>query len=199
MTASTIAHLKITLDHVKPAVQRRVEVPVTIRLDRLHLVFQAALGWTNSHLTEIRARDVSWGRVDPDWGDGPLDAAKSRLIDVIEDTSAKTLKYLYDFGDGWEHTVKIERIADAVPGRQYPILIDATGRCPPEDVGGPWGYSDLLKILADPRHERYTEMTEWVGGAFDPLAMKIADHTKAVDALARKWARMPAVKRKPTK
>ena len=72
MTASTIARLKITLDHVKPEVQRRVEVPLTIRLDRLHLVFQAALGWTNSHLTEIRARDVSWGR-------GQLGAGRSRL------------------------------------------------------------------------------------------------------------------------
>jgi hypothetical protein len=50
MTASTIARLKITLDDVKPIVQRRVEVPLTMRLDRLHLVLQAALGWTNSHL-----------------------------------------------------------------------------------------------------------------------------------------------------
>ena len=142
---------------------------------------------------------VSWGRVDPDWGDGPRDAAKSRLIDVLEDTGAKTLKYLYDFGDAWEHTVKIERIADAVPGLSYPILIDATGRCPPEDVGGPPGYSDLLEILADPRHERYTEMMEWIGGNFDPRSMKIEDHAKAVDGLARKWAPKTAVKRKTTK
>jgi hypothetical protein len=47
MTAS-IAHLKIKLDEVKPAVVRRVEVPLTIRLDRLHLVLQAAMGWTNT-------------------------------------------------------------------------------------------------------------------------------------------------------
>ena len=54
---SSIARLKVTLDDVKPAVLRRVEVPLTIRLDRLHLVLQAAMGWTNSHLYEIRARD----------------------------------------------------------------------------------------------------------------------------------------------
>ena len=34
MTASTIARLRITLDDVKPIVQRRVEVPLTMRLDR---------------------------------------------------------------------------------------------------------------------------------------------------------------------
>src|SRR5215218_6882283 len=122
MTAAAIAHLRIKLDDVDLPVLRRVQVPVTIRLDRLHLVLQAAMGWTNSHLYEIRARDVGWGMPDPDWGGGPLDARKARLIDVLQDTGAKTLKYLYDFGDGWEHTVKIERIADAVPDLTYPLL-----------------------------------------------------------------------------
>jgi hypothetical protein len=191
MTAGTIARLKITLDDVKPAVQRRVEVPLTIRLDRLHLVFQAALGGTNSHLYEIRARDIGWGMADPEWGDGPLDATKSRLIDVLEDVGVKTLKYLYDFGDGWEHTIRVERIADAIRGLPYPILLNATGRCPPEDVGGPWGYNDLLEALADPSHERHDELTEWIGGSFDPLACKVDELAKAVDTLARKWSRKP--------
>jgi hypothetical protein len=60
MSAATIARLKITLDDVKPVVMRRVEVPFDIRLDRLHLTIQAAMGWTNSHLYEIRAGGVGW-------------------------------------------------------------------------------------------------------------------------------------------
>ena len=168
MTSNSIARLKITLDDVKPAVLRRIEVPLTIRLDRLHLVLQAAMGWTNSHLYEIRARDVGWGMPDPDWGDGPLDARKARLLDVLEDTGAKTLKYLYDFGDGWEHTVKVERITDAIPGLLYPFLIDATGRCPPEDVGGPWGYAEFLEAIGDPKHESHAEMVRWVGSLSIP-------------------------------
>jgi hypothetical protein len=60
MSADTIAQLKITLDDVKPAVLRRVEVPFDIRLDRLHLTIQAAMGWTNSHLYELRAGDIGW-------------------------------------------------------------------------------------------------------------------------------------------
>ena len=142
MSADDIIRLKVTLDEVEPPVLRRIEVPLTIRLDRLHSALQAAMGWTNSHLHEICARDVGWGVPDPDWGDGPLDARKARLVDVLEETGAKTLKYLYDFGDGWEHTVKLERIAKAVPGLAYPRLTEARGRCPPEDVGGPWGYAD---------------------------------------------------------
>jgi len=85
MTAATIAHLRVKLDDVEPAVVRRLEVPLTIRLDRLHLVLQAAMGWMNSHLYEIRARDVGWGIPDRDFGDGPLDATKARLIDVLGD------------------------------------------------------------------------------------------------------------------
>ena len=40
MSADTIARLKITLDDVKPAVLRRVDVPLDIRLDWLHLTIQ---------------------------------------------------------------------------------------------------------------------------------------------------------------
>src|SRR5947209_4824239 len=100
MTVHSIALLKVTLNDVKPAVQRRLAVPIAIRLDRLHLVLQAALGWTNSHLYEFRARDVGWGTPDPDFGGGPLDARKARLIDVLEDVGVRTVRYLYDFGDG---------------------------------------------------------------------------------------------------
>jgi len=174
MTVASIAHLKIKLDDVKPAVVRRVEVPLTIRLDRRHLVLQAAMGWTNSHLYEIRARGSGWGVPDPDFGDGPLDARKIRLVDVLEDAGVRSLKYLYDFGDGWEHSVRIERITDAVPRIAYPRLVEASGRCPPEDVGGPWGYRDFLEAIADPDHEEHDDLLEWIGGSFDPVEFDVA-------------------------
>ena len=196
MTAAAIAHLRIKLDDVEPAVLRRVQVPVTIRLDRLHLVLQAAMGWTNSHLYEIRAHDVGWGMSDPDFGDGPLDASKARLIDVLEDVGTRSLKYVYDFGDCWEHSVRIERITDAVPGMIYPCLVEATGRCPPEDVGGPWGYREFLDAIADPDHQEHAERLEWIGGTFDPTTVDLQRLTKAVDSLAKKWMRKPSVPRK---
>lgn len=191
MTAAPIAHLRIKLDDVEPAVVRRLEVPLTIRLDRLHLVLQAGMGWTNSHLYEIRARDVGWGMPDPEFGDGPLDAGKARLVDVLEDVGARSLKYLYDFGDGWEHSIRIERIADAVPGIAHPRLIEASGRCPPEDVGGPWGYREFLDAIADPRHEEHDERLQWIGGRFDPADADVEALAQAVHSLAKKWTRKP--------
>ena len=59
MTAAVL-RLKVTLIDVEPKVLRRIEVPADIGLDRLHLTLQAALGWTNSHLFEIRARNIGW-------------------------------------------------------------------------------------------------------------------------------------------
>jgi hypothetical protein len=138
MTA-TIVRLKVTLNDVEPKVLRRIEVPADIKLDRLHLILQAALGWTNSHLYEIRAKDVGFGIPDPAWPGGPLDARKATLFDILENRGTTTLRYLYDFGDGWEHTIKIESLTDPEPNVVYPRLIEAAGRCPPEDVGGPWG------------------------------------------------------------
>src|SRR5271166_2402789 len=70
------------------------------------------IGLDEHHLYEIRDKDVRFGLPDPDWPDGPLDARKARLIEFLEDAGTKTLRYLYDFGDGWEHTVKIERLTD---------------------------------------------------------------------------------------
>jgi hypothetical protein len=195
MTA--IARLKITLADVEPQVLRRIEVPSDIRLDRLHLAIQAAMGWTNSHLYEIRVRGIRWGLRIPGEHDGSLDARKARLIDVVEDTGAKTLSYIYDFGDNWEHTIKIERIAPAAPGAVYPNLLDATGNCPPEDVGGYPGYMELLEAKADPGHERRAELEDWIDlERFDPNIADIPAIERALLVLARKWTRKPTP-RKP--
>jgi hypothetical protein len=199
MTAESVARLKVTLDDVEPQVLRRIEAPLTIRLDRLHLALQAAFGWTSSHLYEIRAGDLGWGEPDPDWGDNPLDARKARLMDVLEDVGAKTLRYLYDFGDGWERTIKVERTFEAEPGVLYPRLIEAVGRRPPEDCGGPYGYLEFLEAIADPKHERHAELTEWIGGAFDPNDVDFEAHAEELTKLAKKWVRKPPSKRTRTK
>jgi hypothetical protein len=194
MTAA-ILRLKVTLNDVEPKVLRRIEVPADIKLDRLHLTLQAALGWTNSHLFEIRARDVGWGLPSPDWPDGPLDARKATLIDVLEDAGTKTLRYLYDYGDGWEHTIKVERMAPPEADVAYPRLIEASGRCPPEDVGGPWGYAEMLEALAAPDHESHAETREWLGDQFDPNAFEPEPLKADVDALAKRWTRKPSAKK----
>ena len=195
MTAKTdIARLKIALDDVKPPVVRRIEVPLAIKLSDLHLAIQGAMPWWNYHLYEFRARDIGWGIPDPDgdFGDGPRDARKATLRDVLETTGVKSLKYLYDFGDGWEHKIQIEKTLEAESGMAYPRLLDAKGRCPPEDVGGPWGYQEYLEAIADPSHERHSEMIEWRGSGFDPKTVDAVEIERELAKLARKWTRKPS-------
>jgi hypothetical protein len=193
--AAAVLRLKVTLNDVEPKVMRRIEAPADITLDRLHLTLQAALGWTNSHLFEFRVGGVGWGLPSPDWPDGPLDARKVTLIDVLEGAGTKTLHYLYDYGDGWEHTIKVERRAPPEPGVDYPRLIDASGPCPPEDVGGPWGYADLIEALADPKHERHDEAREWFGDDFDPHDFDAEPLKSRVGALAKSRSRKSTAKK----
>ena len=111
-------------------------------------------------------------------------------------SGTKTLHYLYDFGDGWEHTIKIERIDEAVPATLYPQLLEAVGRCPPEDVGGPWGYEEFLAAHTNPKHERYAELAEWMEpGTFNPNDTDLDALKRDVQALARRWARKPSVRK----
>ena len=184
-----IARLRIILNDVDPQPMRQIEVPLKIRLDRLHEVIQAAMGWTDTHLYEFRAGGAEWGEPDPDgFYDGPLPAKKTTLQKVIEETGARTIQYVYDFGDDWDHAIRVEKVSEAIPGLSYPRLLKASGACPPEDVGGPYGYEAFRLAIADPEHERHEEMAELVGGPFDPEDAKSEKIVESFARLAKKWA-----------
>jgi hypothetical protein len=190
-----IARLKITLDDVEPRVMRRVDVPFDIRLDRLHLVIQAAMGWTNSHLFEFRLGETGWGVPFEGFLDGQQDARKASLAALLTEYGKRKFDYIYDFGDSWEHTIALEKILEAAPEQEYPCLIEAEGNCPPEDVGGYPGYEELLAAKADPSHERREEFEEWMDiDAFDPKTADTASIKRALKALAKKWSPKPKAK-----
>ncbi|MCA3279243.1 MAG: plasmid pRiA4b ORF-3 family protein [Roseomonas sp.] len=190
-----IARLKITLDDVEPRVMRRVDVPFDIRLDRLHLVIQVAMGWTNSHLFEFRLGETGWSIPNRDFPDDAEDARKASLATLLTEYGKKKFDYIYDFGDCWEHTIAVEKILESVPGQEYPCLIEAEGNCPPEDVGGYPGYEELLAAKADPTHERRQEFEDWMDlDAFDPKTPDTAFIKLALKALAKKWTPKPRAK-----
>ncbi len=95
----SIIALKITPEYIEPAVTRTLNVPANIRLDHLHMTIQAAKGWAISHLYMFEAGCATWGLPDPDFGSEDLPTNKTTLVEVIEDTGARTIKNLYEFGD----------------------------------------------------------------------------------------------------
>lgn len=145
------------------------------------------MGWEDYHLYEFRiGRDIAYGIPDPDWDfeSSPRPAAETTLAGLLAQTPNRTFKYVYDFGDDWLHTVKLEAFAVPEPQTTYPRLLAATGRCPPEDVGGPWGYAEYLEAMADPGHELHAEMVEWRGPDFDPNTVDEAAIQKRLDRLS---------------
>ncbi len=183
----SIVEVKVTLEDIEPAVTRMLQVPLDIRLDRLHLTLQAAMGWTNSHLYMFAAQGATWGVPDPDFGGDDLPANKTTLAEVLTDTGVQSIRYIYDFGDSWEHKLEIGKIADPVAGELYPRLTDVAGHCPPEDVGGFPGYDAFLEAMADPTHPEHADLKEWHGGAFDPKTPPADELRFEVLRLAKRW------------
>ena len=183
----SIIELEITLDYIYPTVMRTLKVPVNIRLDRLHLTLQAAMGWENCHLYEFRTANKSWGVPDPDFNSDILPADKTTLQGVMKDTDIRSLNYIYDFGDGWDHRIQLGKITRPISGELYPRLIALSGKSPPEDVGGPHGYENFLEAIADPKHPEHEDIAEWYGSDFDPNTPDTDELKLEVLKLAKKW------------
>jgi Plasmid pRiA4b ORF-3-like protein len=173
---NVIVQIKVKLLGVtKPPVWRRVQLRADTRLDQLHEILQAALGWENYHLHAFSFGEEEFGPRDPELG---LDFSDERRVTLGELTDlGARFRYTYDFGDNWEHEILVEDLLDPDPETHYPILVAAKGAGPPEDCGGTWGYADLKEILADPGHYEHQERLQWLGlenaSEFDPNAVTL--------------------------
>ena len=168
-------HLRIELDDVSPPIWRQFVVPSNLRLHELHPIVQTIMGWQDSHLHswvggEPPASERYDMRESIDEGfadeDDELCEDAVRLDQVLAEPGEQ-LSYLYDFGDGWEHTIVLERI-DAENSEPTVTCLAGARACPPEDCGGPGGYDDLLKVLATPSHPGHHDAGAWVGPGFAP-------------------------------
>jgi hypothetical protein len=164
-----IYQLKVTLEHVKPLVWRRLLVPSNIPLHKLHAVLQEAMGWTDSHLHAFSFRDRRIGDISIEDGFEEQEVEDERKVRLDELVGPdQVLLYEYDFGDGWLHQVCVEKRLEPDPRLTYPLCVGGARACPPEDCGGPPGYERLLAALKNPSHEEHGQLVTWSGGAFDP-------------------------------
>jgi hypothetical protein len=180
-----IYQVKVTLMGVEnPPVWRRVLVPATVQLDRLHEVIQAVMGWQNAHLHAFIDRQTYYGV--PDAELRYRDERTTRLNDLLKPGDG--LLYTYDFGDAWEHEITIEEATVAEPGMSYPLCVAGQGACPPEDAGGWPGYARLVQILTDPGHEEHQDMLDWLGldnrKQFDPTRFAPDDANRRLTAVS---------------
>lgn len=139
--------VRVDLLRTKPPVWRRIEVPGDITLPRLHDVLQAAMGWTDSHLHRFRMGNDRNApefltQFDLDEGDTGMLEDDVRLDQIVA-AQGDRLWYDYDFGDGWEHVLRVEEVLETPP--KTPTCRAGKLACPPEDCGGVWGYDELAR------------------------------------------------------
>ncbi|MGD9145493.1 MAG: plasmid pRiA4b ORF-3 family protein [Anaerolineae bacterium] len=179
-----IYQLKVTLKDTKPPIWRRLLVRSDTTLGDLHTIIQAAMGWWNYHLHQFIVGETYYGEPHPDYFDY-LEMLDERGVTLgqVAPSEGDKFDYEYDFGDGWEHRVLVEKIAPPEPGRSYPVCIRGRRACPPEDVGGTWGYVDFLDAIRDPEHPEHESYLEWIGGEFDPEAFDLDEVNDALSEL----------------
>lgn len=172
---TSIVQLKVTLKRSKPPIWRRVQVRAGTTLGMLHDIIQIAMGWTDSHLHQFTVDGQRVGRSIPEF-DFDMDREEDdvHLNDVIQGEKDK-FEYIYDFGDRWVHVILVERVMQAEPGTSYPRCVKGRRNCPPEDIGGTWGYDGFLKAIQDEDDPRHEEYKSWIGGDFDPEAFDAAE------------------------
>lgn len=178
-SGAAIFRLKVTLRGSKPPIWRRFLVPSDITLKRLHDSLQAVMGWTDSHLHQFEARGVCYGTSDRDSGVSRVSESRKTVGQVLRHPKDR-MTYEYDFGDGWLHDVVLEEVLPSGQGGPYPVVEAGRRACPPEDVGGIYGYLAFLQAIADPNHPEHSDMIDWVGDAFDPETFDVGEANLAI-------------------
>ncbi len=177
----SIYQLKITLKDVRPPIWRRLLVASTTKLGDIHLMLQIVMGWSDSHLHEFIQGQDRYGMPDEAFPSDTKDEARYRLDQLLK-TEKDKLIYIYDFGDSWEHEVVLEKILPYETDAVLPLCLKGSRACPPEDIGGIWGYAMFLEAISDPAHPEHASMLEWaaedINGPFDPGYFDLAEVNK---------------------
>ncbi len=182
-----ILQLKIYLKE-KPEIWRRFLVSDFWSFHRLHRIIQEVMGWENYHLYYF---EVGKTHIEPPCDDyypsdeGDKNAKTTRIFEFIEEKGQK-FKYEYDFGDGWEHKIIVEKIS---PEDEYCLnfvvkCLKGEKACPPEDCGGVGSYEEKLNIQKNKKHPRYKELIiNWLGEDFDSEKFNINEVNKKLEKI----------------
>lgn len=177
--------LQVSLRGIEPEIWRRFEMPSTATFTDLHRAIQDAFGWEDYHLWEFttasraRACFAGMGGINEFTGEDVPDGDLT-LAGFFGGKIGESCFYVYDFGDDWEHRVRLEAVGPAAPGRR---LLDGARAGPPEDCGGVGGYGRFVEFVRtgqDPYGEHPEELREWLGD-WDPEAFDLSEEKRRFD------------------
>jgi hypothetical protein len=137
-----VYQLHVWLREISPMVWRRLLVRSDTTIAALHDVLQIVMGWADEHLHRFVIHGKDYGVAQLGGISFADDPTRVRLADFGFRPRERFL-YEYDFGDGWQHVVRVERICPVEGHRASPVCVGGARACPPEDCGGPWAYLAL--------------------------------------------------------
>jgi len=167
--------LKISLENLPYPCTRKLLVPWNIHMEQLHYLIQIAVGWEMAHMYQFldkKGRGRTIGLVQEVMEDfDVMDVSDQKASDFllkdefVENRDSQPFWYWYDFGDDWWHKITFLKHtkADLKIFKGVPLCVDGEGSCPPEDIGGPYGFDDFLETLKGPNSAKKREMKEWMG------------------------------------
>jgi hypothetical protein len=167
MDKKTTYTLRVSIKESTPLIWRELSVPADYTLEDLHRVIQIAFGWEDDHMHSFTVNAVDYSMVGEEFdaGEDPVFEDEVCLSDLNLHSRQK-FTYLYDFGDCWEHEVRVSKIVQAGVEKEdgtRPRCLGGERAAPLEDSGGVWDYENMLEILKDPNHARYESVHEWAG------------------------------------
>jgi hypothetical protein len=165
--ATEIIQMKISLEGIKPEIWRRFVVDISISLSDLHDTIQVIMGWGNTHIYAFYINGAEYltpeGQFDSDAKD-----PNAKNLKNLKLKTGDVIRYVYDFGDNWEHTIKIEKVSISEEKTLLPRCLEGARNCPPEDCGAIPGYKDILEAMKNPNSAVAKEILEWLGEPYDP-------------------------------
>lgn len=163
--------LRVSLNDVEPEIWRVIEVAALGPLGWLHGALIGAMGWEDSHLHSFMVDD-EWYSTEIEGietiGDNEDDITVGEALPEV----GSSIRWMYDWGDGWDHTITVEETGTMQHGVTYPVLYDGARACPPEDCGGAHIYMEILHMLDDPSYRPEVvdrdQVMNWLDPEFDP-------------------------------
>lgn len=181
--------LRIELKLSEPLVWRELEVPSNISLTSLAQAILLAMGWSEDHLHQFVHKGKNFYGTSQNEPDSPFGMkskkGSSYSIGHLLQKKGDSTVFEYDYGDSWNHVVKLKAKADYADGEKPVVrLTGGANACPPDDCGGIWRYNHLLQLMElEPNARELREFYDWMGCKWDSTFFPLKEAASAVDKM----------------
>ena len=176
--------LRLDVVGTSPRIWRRVLVRESMWMSSLHDSIQVIFDWFDYQTHVFTLDDLLLGSpVKRD--DLTVEDDRDVTLSDLDLGNRRELRYGYNFGEGWQVTIKIEKVGPRQKGQVYPQCVAGARAGPPEDCGGLEAFHDLLACLKEPETDLGREWREWLGPDYDPTLCEMERINKSLGKLRK--------------